>query len=162
MSNPASLSATDRTTTALAELSRLPQDAFVARLEGIFEHSPWIAERAWSAGPFTSIDALHAAMYPELYATYEAFNQVLAGMPFRDAYRDTASKVEGKTIYNVANGYIIACFDNEIDDNIVTDIAKMEPQYAVLRDRSIKDDSTATNFEQIFKTYSPTTLTKIL
>lgn len=47
---------------ALAELSRLPLDAFVARLEGIFEHSPWIAERAWSAGPFTSIDALHAAM----------------------------------------------------------------------------------------------------
>jgi len=73
-----------------------------------------------------------------------------------------SSKVEGKTIYNVADGYIIACFDNEVDDNIVTDIAKMEPQYAVLRDRSIKDDSTATNFEQIFKTYSPTTLTKIL
>ncbi|WP_418646963.1 2-oxo-4-hydroxy-4-carboxy-5-ureidoimidazoline decarboxylase [Thauera butanivorans] len=48
--------------TALAELSRLPQDAFVARLDGIFEHSPWIAERAWSAGPFTSVDALHAAM----------------------------------------------------------------------------------------------------
>jgi 2-oxo-4-hydroxy-4-carboxy-5-ureidoimidazoline decarboxylase len=47
---------------ALDELSRLPQDAFVARLEGIFEHSPWIAERAWSAGPFASIDALHAAM----------------------------------------------------------------------------------------------------
>lgn len=52
----------DRSGEALAELSRLPQDAFVARLEGIFEHSPWIAERAWSAGPFTSIDALHAAM----------------------------------------------------------------------------------------------------
>ena len=47
---------------ALAALSRLPQGAFVARLEGIFEHSPWIAERAWSAGPFASIDALHAAM----------------------------------------------------------------------------------------------------
>lgn len=47
---------------ALAELSRLPQDAFVARLDGIFEHSAWIAERAWRAGPFDSIDALHAAM----------------------------------------------------------------------------------------------------
>jgi len=53
--------ATDPATT-LAELSRLPQDAFVARLDGIFEHSPWIAERAWSAGPFSSVDALHAAM----------------------------------------------------------------------------------------------------
>ncbi|TAH42076.1 MAG: 2-oxo-4-hydroxy-4-carboxy-5-ureidoimidazoline decarboxylase [Betaproteobacteria bacterium] len=52
----------DKTETVLAELSRLPQAEFVARLEGIFEHSPWIAERAWSAGPFGSIDALHAAM----------------------------------------------------------------------------------------------------
>lgn len=51
---------------ALAELSRLPQEAFVARLEGIFEHSPWIAERVWSAGPFNSIDALHAAMCLEV------------------------------------------------------------------------------------------------
>ena len=54
--------APDRSTAALAELSNLPKDAFVARLEGIFEHSPWVAERAWSAGPFRSIDALHAAM----------------------------------------------------------------------------------------------------
>ena len=52
----------DGTTAALAALSKLPQDAFVARLAGIFAHSPWIAERAWSAGPFNSIDALHAAM----------------------------------------------------------------------------------------------------
>ncbi|MBS0542920.1 MAG: 2-oxo-4-hydroxy-4-carboxy-5-ureidoimidazoline decarboxylase [Proteobacteria bacterium] len=52
----------DRTEAALAELSRLPQAEFVARLEGIFEHSPWIAERAWSAEPFGTIDALHAAM----------------------------------------------------------------------------------------------------
>ncbi|MCV2219495.1 2-oxo-4-hydroxy-4-carboxy-5-ureidoimidazoline decarboxylase [Thauera sp. Sel9] len=61
MTTHTSSPATD-TTAALAKLSRLPQDAFVARLDGIFEHSPWIAERAWSAGPFTSVDALHAAM----------------------------------------------------------------------------------------------------
>ena len=59
---PTAPAAADHTAAALAELSRLPQDAFVARLDGIFEHSPWIAERAWSAGPFASIDALHAAM----------------------------------------------------------------------------------------------------
>jgi 2-oxo-4-hydroxy-4-carboxy-5-ureidoimidazoline decarboxylase len=52
----------DATSTAMAELSRLTQAAFVARLDGLFEHSPWIAERAWSAGPFRSIDELHAAM----------------------------------------------------------------------------------------------------
>ncbi|ATE60194.1 2-oxo-4-hydroxy-4-carboxy-5-ureidoimidazoline decarboxylase [Thauera sinica] len=52
----------DRTGAALAELSRLPQAGFAARLDGIFEHSPWVAERAWSSGPFRSIEALHAAM----------------------------------------------------------------------------------------------------
>lgn len=51
-----------RTEAALAELSGLPQADFVARLEGIFEHSPWIAERAWRAGPFASIEALHSAL----------------------------------------------------------------------------------------------------
>ena len=71
-------------------------------------------------------------------------------------------KIEDKTIYNVANNYLVACFDNEIDDSVVTAIAKMQPQYAVFRDGSMADDSTVTNFEQIFKTYSPNTVTKVL
>ena len=70
--------------------------------------------------------------------------------------------VAGKTIYNVAEGYLVACFDPDVTDDVVKAIAQMLPAYAVLRDTSMKDDSTATNFEQIFKTYSPDTVTKIL
>lgn len=70
--------------------------------------------------------------------------------------------VAGKTIYNVAEGYLVACFDPDVTDDVVKTIAQMQPAYAVLRDTSMKDDSTATNFEQIFKTYSPDTVTKIL
>ena len=70
--------------------------------------------------------------------------------------------VAGKTIYNVAEGYLVACFDPDVTDEVVKSIAQMQPAYAVLRDTSMKDDSTATNFEQIFKTYSPDTVTKIL
>ena len=70
--------------------------------------------------------------------------------------------VAGKTIYNVAEGYLVACFDPDVTDEVVKTIAQMLPAYAVLRDTSMKDDSTATNFEQIFKTYSPDTVTKIL
>ena len=70
--------------------------------------------------------------------------------------------VAGKTIYNVADGYIVACFDKDVTDEVVTTIAKMHPLYAVLRDTSMANDSTATNFEQLFKTYSPDTVTKIL
>lgn len=70
--------------------------------------------------------------------------------------------VAGKTIYNVAEGYLVACFDPNVTDEVVKSIAQMLPAYAVLRDTSMKDDSTATNFEQIFKTYSPDTVTRIL
>ena len=66
------------------------------------------------------------------------------------------------TIYNVAEGYLVACFDKDVTDEVVTTIAKMHPLYAVFRDTSMATDSTATNFEQLFKTYSPDTVTKIL
>ena len=78
-----------------------------------------------------------------------------------DAKIDTTT-IAGKTIYNVAEGYLVACFDPDVTDDVVKSIAQMQPAYAVLRDTSMKDDSTATNFEQIFKTYSPDTVTKIL
>lgn len=70
--------------------------------------------------------------------------------------------VAGKTIYNVAENYLAACFDPDVSDDVVKAIAQMQPMYAVLRDTSMKSDATATNYEQIFKTYSPDTVTKIL
>ena len=72
------------------------------------------------------------------------------------------SMVDGKTIYNVGDGYLVACFDQKVSEDVVKAIAKMQPMYAVLRDTSMADDATATNFEQIFKTYAPNTTTKIL
>ena len=72
------------------------------------------------------------------------------------------SEVDGKTIYNVADGYLVACFDQDVSDDVVKAIAKMQPTYAVLRDTGMADDATATNFEQIFKTYAPNTTARIL
>jgi OHCU decarboxylase len=46
----------------LAELNRLDQTEFTDALGAIFEHSPWVAEAAWPAAPFDTIDDLHAAM----------------------------------------------------------------------------------------------------
>ena len=76
--------------------------------------------------------------------------------------RIETTDVAGKQIFNVADNYLVACFDKNISDEVVTAIAKMQPRYAVLRDTSMCDDSTATNFEQIFKTYSPDTVAKVL
>lgn len=72
------------------------------------------------------------------------------------------TNIDGKTIYDVAEGFLIACFDTGVTDATITAIAKQHPQYAILRDAAYANDSTATNFEQIFKTYSPNTTIKTL
>ena len=71
-------------------------------------------------------------------------------------------EIGGKTVYNVAGGHLMACFDTDVTDDVVTEIAKLQPSYFVLRDSSMADDSVAANFEQIFKTYSPHTERRVL
>ncbi len=78
-----------------------------------------------------------------------------------------SSKVEekeiaGKKVFSVADGYLIACFDRDVTDDVVTAIARKHPFYAVFRDSSFSSDSVAANFEQIFDTYSPQTVRKVL
>jgi len=71
-------------------------------------------------------------------------------------------KVAGKTIFNVADGYLLACFDKGVTDDVVTAIAKKQPVHAVFRDAGMATDSTAINFDQIFENYSPDTKRSIL
>ena len=70
--------------------------------------------------------------------------------------------VMDKTIYNVADNYLVACFDKDVTDEVVTVIAKMQPQYAVLSNMNTGSDPMMTNFEQIFRTIAPNTTTRIL
>lgn len=64
--------------------------------------------------------------------------------------------------FDVEDGYLIACFDKNIDEEVITAIAKQKPYYFVMRDSSMANDSVATNFEQIFASYSPDTVRKVL
>lgn len=78
-----------------------------------------------------------------------------------------SSKIEkiniaGKTVYNVAQGHLMACFDKDVTDEVITAIAKEMPSYFVMRDSSQADDSVAINFGQIFNTYSPQTVRRVL
>lgn len=78
-----------------------------------------------------------------------------------------SSKIEektiaGKKVFNVADGFLIACFDNDVTEKTVKAVAQEKPYYAVFRDSSMANDSVATNFEQIFATYSPETVRKVL
>ena len=70
--------------------------------------------------------------------------------------------IAGKKVFSVGGKNIIACFDTKITNEVVTEIAKLKPSYAVFRDNSMVSDSVATNFEQIFETYSPATVRKVL
>ena len=70
--------------------------------------------------------------------------------------------IAGKKVFDVGDGFLLACFDSAVTEEVVTEIAKQKPQYAVLRDSSMANDSVATNFEQIFASYSPETERKVL
>lgn len=78
-----------------------------------------------------------------------------------------SSKIEettiaGKHVFNVADGFLIACFDNDVTEKTVKAVAEKKPYYAVFRDSSMANDSVATNFEQIFASISPDTVRKVL
>jgi len=73
-----------------------------------------------------------------------------------------AETIAGKNIYSVKDNYLLACFDTDVTDELLTEIAKRKPFYAVLRDSSFTRDDTASNFEQIFATWSPETIKKVL
>lgn len=73
-----------------------------------------------------------------------------------------ATEIAGKKVFNVADGFLLACFDHDVTEETVKAIAKMKPYYAVFRDSSMANDSVATNFDQIFETYSPETVRKVL
>lgn len=73
-----------------------------------------------------------------------------------------STEIAGKKVFNVAEGFLLACFDHDVTEETVKAIAQMKPYYAVFRDSSMANDSVATNFDQIFETYSPETVRKVL
>ena len=78
-----------------------------------------------------------------------------------------SSKIEettiaGKKVFNVEDNYLIACFDSDVTEETIKAVAKQKPYYFVMRDSSMANDSVATNFDQIFATYSPDTVRKVL
>ena len=78
-----------------------------------------------------------------------------------------SSKIEettiaGKQVFNVADGFLIACFDKDVTEETVKAVAEKKPYYAVFRDSSMANDSVATNFDQIFASISPGTVRKVL
>lgn len=70
--------------------------------------------------------------------------------------------IAGKEVFNVNEGYLLACFDEDVNETVITEVAKLKPYYFIMRDKSLSSDNVADNFEQIFNTYSKDTIRRIL
>ena len=70
--------------------------------------------------------------------------------------------IAGKEVFSVNNGYLIACFDTCVDEDVIKDVAKMKPYYFIMRDSSLSSDNVADNFDQIFQAYSKETIRRVL
>lgn len=106
---------------------------------------------------FTTIDNVKSDRTP-----LDLLFQVLPELDIELSAKIEEKEVNGKKVFFVDGNYLIATFDTEVNESTVTEIAKMKPQYFVMRDASAANDNVLDNFEQIFRHYSPDTIRKII
>ena len=70
--------------------------------------------------------------------------------------------IAGKDVFSVNDDYLIACFDDDVTEIVITEVARRKPYYFIMRDSSLSSDQVADNFEQIFNAYSKDTIRRIL
>ena len=88
--------------------------------------------------------------------------QVMPELNIELSVKIEENKVNGKKVFFVDDSYLIATFDTDVNESTITEIAKMKPQYFVMRDASAANDNVLDNFEQIFRHYSPDTIRRVL
>ena len=106
---------------------------------------------------FTTVDNVKPDRTP-----LDLLFQVLPELDIELSAKIEEKEVNGKKVFFVDGNYLIATFDTEVNESTVTEVAKMKPQYFVMRDASAANDNVLDNFEQIFRHYSPETIRKIL
>lgn len=88
--------------------------------------------------------------------------QVMLDLGIELSAKIESRQIVGKTVHLVDGNYLVACFDSEVNESAIKEIAKLHPVYFVMRDASVADDNVIDNFEQIFKHYSPDTTCRII
>ena len=106
---------------------------------------------------FTTVDNVKPDRTP-----LDLLFQVLPELNIELSAKIETQEVNGRKVFFVDGDYLIATFDTEVNESTVTEIAKMKPQYFVMRDASAANDNVLDNFEQIFRHYSPETVRKII
>ncbi len=74
----------------------------------------------------------------------------------------TSEIIEGCTVHNYNEGDLVACFDEDIPDSVIKEIAKKQPLRAVFRDSSFEDSSSKINVTEVFKLLAPDTTVKVI
>ena len=97
----------------------------------------------------------------------DRINEDLLFQVMLDLGIELSAKIEirqmaGKTVHFVDDNYLVACFDHDVNETTITEIAKLHPVYFVMRDASAANDNVIDNFEQIFRHYSPNTDCRII
>ena len=108
-------------------------------------------------GLFAQVDNVKADRTPE-----DLLVQTMLDLGILLSASIAVEEIAGRRVFNVADGFLLACFDRAVTDETVTAIAKRKPYYAVFRDASMADDSALTNFDQLFAAYSPATVRRVL
>lgn len=88
--------------------------------------------------------------------------QVMLDLGIMLSSKIETKQIDGKTVFYVEGNYLVVCFEQNITEEIITQIAKEKPYYFIMKDSGFANDSVATNFEQIFTTYSADTVRKVL
>ena len=88
--------------------------------------------------------------------------QVMLDLGVELSAKIEARQIAGKTVHFVDDHYLVACFDSDVNDSAIKEIAKLHPVYFVMRDSSAAGDNVIDNFEQIFRHYSPDTTCRII
>ena len=88
--------------------------------------------------------------------------QVMLDLGIKLSAKIESKQIAGKNVHFVDDNYLVACFDRDVNESTITEIAKLQPIYFVMRDASASNDNVIDNFEQIFKHYSPDTVCKII
>lgn len=88
--------------------------------------------------------------------------QVMLDLGIELSAKIETKQISGKTVHFVDDNYLVACFDREVSETVITEIAKLHPVYFVMRDASAANDNVIDNFEQLFEAYSKDTIRKIL
>ncbi len=88
--------------------------------------------------------------------------QVMLDLGIELSAKIECKQIAGKNVHFVDDNYLVACFDRDVNESTITEIAKLQPIYFIMRDASAANDNVIDNFEQIFKHYSPNTNYRII